>query len=62
MAEPLRKTLEQLNALLASTGVSTYKLGVASPHDLKLLDELEGYTNARFVKFPRFAGHLEKHV
>jgi hypothetical protein len=44
MAEEIQQTLATLNRQLQEQGVTTYKIGVASPFDLKLLDR-----NARFM-------------
>ncbi|WP_449246642.1 hypothetical protein [Desulfarculus baarsii] len=49
MDHALQQALAALNAQLETTGISAYKLGVAAPNELKLLEELDGRANARFM-------------
>lgn len=44
MAEQIQQALATLNGLLTAQGITPYKIGVANPHDLRLLDK-----NARFM-------------
>jgi hypothetical protein len=54
MVEEIRATLDKLNSLLISSGVSHYKLGVEAPQKLKLLEK-----NARFMKQEIFSVLVE---